>query len=1021
MRTNIMNTAGPDFPLSKCYHELFEAKVNETPNAIAVSFEEQKLTYKELNVRANNLSHLLIREGVEPEKIVAILGDRNNDFWTIVLSILKSGGVYLPLNPYHPAKVHLQVLEQSKPHIVISTNAFKSTINESVKNLSPRDRPQILLVGEILGAESNPENPNINCSPTNLSCILFTSGSTGKPKGAMIEHVGMINHIFAKLSDMDIKDTDIVAQNGPQSFDISVWQFLGPLLVGGQVRIFNDEIAIDPVKLINQVVMHNISILEVVPSQLRMMLDEISNQAIKPDSSNLRWIVPTGETLPPELVRRWFSIFPKIPMLNTYGTTECSDDTAHYPIYKAPKEDVTNIPIGHPIPNMQLYILNSDKSEVPEGVSGELYIGGIGVGRGYLNDPIRTDNAFIQDKFSSRIGSRLYKTGDLARKLPDGNFEFLGRLDNQIKIHGIRIEPGEIQTSLAEHPKVRTSVVVAQDDQHGKKRIIAYIIPDQETHPTRKELHRFLIKRLPNYMVPSGFMFIKEMPLTANGKIDRKALPPFTENHRSVTKNVILPRSQTEKILISIAQDILKIENIDIYDNFFELGGNSLSALELIHEVLQKLNIEIKWSTLFKTSHFARLAQLIDIELQTGRPLDSSESNIENPFDDVKLDFHIESTPVFYEMKPNNIFLTGATGFVGSNLLYELLHKTEANIYCLVRAHQKEDGMLRIVNSLRSHSLWNEAFTHRIIPVIGDLSKRLLGLSEKRFSFLSNRVETIYHNGAIVNFVYPYSLLKSVNVFGTHEVLKLANQTNKKPIHFISTLSVFPPLAYGENDIVLENEIPYEIIEDFDSGYGVSKCVAEKLVILAKDRGLNASIYRLGTVMGNSITGICNIYDWFCRMLKGCVQLGKVPDIDMNVSMSTVNYVSSAIVQLSRQRECLGKAFHLTSPYFLSWRNIIEQLRLFGYKLDLLPYNKWRTELIRFGERYPEKELHFLLHFFPEEMPNKKPPSFGSQNTLDGLEGTGITPESSVIELFRTYLVQLTNSGYLDILHVRNN
>ncbi len=1000
------------FPLDKCYPEIFESQASATPNATALTFQGQSLTYKELNERSNGLAHFLMKAGVKPEVIVAVLGERSIDFWTIVLSILKAGGVYLPLNPYHPAKGHHQVLELSKPLLVIFTPAFEAILKDALEYLPSEDRPRTLCSIEVLEGMSSEERPSNNCTPNDLSCLLFTSGSTGKPKGAMVEHKGMLNHIYAKLTDMDIRHSDTVAQNGPQSFDVSIWQALGVLLVGGRVQVFSDEIASDPAGLIREVTSNGVTILEVVPSQLRMMLEEISRSAVKADFSKLRWIVPTGETLPVELVRRWFSLYPQIPVLNTYGTTECTDDVAHYPIFEMPASDISNIPIGRPILNMSLYALDSSMRQLSTGIAGELFVGGVGVGRGYLNDPERTAKSFIADIFSSRKGDRLYKTGDLARCLPDGNFEFLGRIDHQVKINGIRIEPGEIQAVLETYPKVRTSLVVDYEDKLGKKRLVAYVVVDSEAPPTKKELFRFLRDRLPSYLVPADFVFLKEMPLTLNSKIDRSALPPWDENQRASQISVIRPRTSTEATLISICQQILGVDNIDIYDNYFDLGGDSLLATELIVEIREEFNLELSWNTIYTAPHFARLAQLIDTEMRMGAQSTILENGTQNPAGDVRLDFRIESDQAQYVTQPNNILLTGATGFVGSNLLRQLLEETKADIYCLVRTKHQTEGKKRIIGSLQSRSLWNDEYDQRIIPVIGDLAKKSLGLTAEQFSEIASRVEVIYHNGALVNFIYPYSLLKKANVYGTHEVLKFAGLNTIKPVHFISTFSIFSLHNNPTPDEIRETDIPTRD-GHFDSGYAQSKWVAERLVMEARNQGLPTCIYRLGTIMGHSRTGICNTNDWFCRLVVGCIQTGKAPNLDVSIPITTVDYTCRSIAYLAKQESSFGKVFHIVNPYSISWTALVDQLRSFGYPIDQVPYSEWRDYLLHYKEKNLQDSLHFLLHLFQQEAPHEVDRLFDDSNTVAGLAGSGINPESDVTTLVARYVSYLDICGFL--------
>ncbi|MBV7339139.1 amino acid adenylation domain-containing protein [Chloroflexi bacterium TSY] len=513
--------------------------------------------------------------------------------------------------------------------------------------------------------------PAPRSTPRDLAYVIYTSGSTGLPKGAMVEQRGMLNHLYAKVQDLALTAEDSIAQTASQSFDISVWQFLSALLVGGRVHIFPNEIATDPRPLLVQTEEQQITILEVVPSVLRMMLEEIA-QGTRPKLTQLRWLIPTGEALPPNLCRRWFAHYSSIPMLNAYGPTECSDDVTHYPIFEPPSVDVFNMSIGRPVANMQMYILDSHMQPVPIGVPGELYVGGVGVGRGYLHDPDRTAEAFLQDPFASSPESkvqspkskvdaidsgpwtldlgRLYKTGDKARYLPDGNIEFMGRLDYQVKIRGFRIELGEIEAVLDQHPDVNQNVVIDFENRPGHKQLVAYVVTNDvatddkmtmgdadiiqsSLHPVipssghsfiQSELHRFLADKLPDYMIPAAFVMLDEIPLTPNGKIDRKALPAPDVDPSTTAEVYSPPRTPTEETLVELWANVLDREqtSIGIHHNFFALGGHSLLATQVVSRIRQTFQVELSVRRLFEAPSVVELGEQVELAMQRGQSLD---------------------------------------------------------------------------------------------------------------------------------------------------------------------------------------------------------------------------------------------------------------------------------------------------------------------------------------------------------------------------------------------------------------
>jgi amino acid adenylation domain-containing protein len=606
------NNTQAEYPQDKCIHQLFEAQVEQTPDAVAVVFEDQQLTYRELNVRANRLSRLLVEQGVSPDTTVALLAERSIDFLSAMMAVFKAGGAYLPLDSNYPANRLYQVLEQSQTPLVLAASKFEPVLSQVLVSLPSGKRPQVLLIEELLQQQRSEENLPVCCTPSHLAYVIYTSGSTGAPKGAMLEHRGMLNHLYAKILELKLTDADTVAQTARQSFDISVWQFLAALLVGGRVHIFNDEVARDPAQLLEQMERQGISLLEIVPSLLRMMVEQIGlSGANRPKLSKLRWLLLTGETLPPLLCRQWLNYYPAIPMLNAYGPTECSDDVTHYPIYQPPAAEVLNIPIGRPVANMRLYVLDSQLQPVPIGVAGELYVGGIGVGRGYLNNAERTAEVFIADPFAQEPGARLYKTGDLARYLSDGNIEFLGRLDHQVKIRGFRIELGEIEAVLAQHPEVLQTVVVAWEDHPSNKCLVAYMVPNQEQGATPSELRRFLKEKLPDYMVPSAFVMLNSLPLTPNGKVDRHALPAPDTSRLRLEASFIPPRDTLELQLAQIWENVLDVHPVGVRDNFFDQGGHSLLAVRLMAQIQQQFGKNLPLVTLFQDATIEHLAGLL--------------------------------------------------------------------------------------------------------------------------------------------------------------------------------------------------------------------------------------------------------------------------------------------------------------------------------------------------------------------------------------------------------------------------
>ena len=602
------NATQKDYAQDCCVHELFEAQVKRTPEKVAVIFGNERLTYSELNRQANQLAHYLQAQGVGLESLVGLLNERGNDLLVAILAVFKAGGAYLPLDPDDPPTRLRQLLERSNCNFLLTTRKFAPVLTA----MSPGEFPQILYSEDLPLQRLAEINLPACATPHHLAYVTYTSGSTGVPKGAMIEHRGMLNHLYAKIKDLHLTETDRVAQTASQCFDISVWQFFAALLVGGQVHIFADEATHNLIHLLAELERTQITIFETVPSLLEIMIEAIENgKVVRPDLERIRWLISTGEALAPELCRRWLEIYPHIPILNAYGATECSDDVTHYPIYQPLAATVLRIPVGRPVDNMRQYVFDRHLAPVPIGVCGEVYFGGVGVGRGYLGDPQHTAEVFIADPFGSEPGARLYKTGDLARYLPDGNLDFLGRIDHQVKVRGFRIELGEIETALREHPSIRDTVVLTHEAQPGNKQIVAYVVARLHPAPSPNELRSFLKEKLPNYMFPSTFILLEAMPLTSNGKVDRHALPEPGITAFVPATNFVAPRTPVEKMLADIWASILALELVGIYDNFFELGGHSLLATQLVSRVRDTFLVELPLRNLFEAPTVADLAEII--------------------------------------------------------------------------------------------------------------------------------------------------------------------------------------------------------------------------------------------------------------------------------------------------------------------------------------------------------------------------------------------------------------------------
>jgi amino acid adenylation domain-containing protein len=594
------------------FSERFARQVERAPDATAVSTGQVRLSYGELALRSSAIADRLAMEGVGSDVVVILLAERGDDFLAAMIAVQRAGGAFLPLEPTIPAARLAQIIQHSRTSLVLAGQVCATVLEKALSGIPARERPQVLRLAELTQAIHRSPACPVRPAPSSLAYVIYTSGSTGVPKGAMIEQRGLLNHLLSKISDFELSTSDVIAQTAPQSFNVSVWQFLTVLMVGGRVHIFADEDVRDPVLLVREIGREGVTVLEIVPALLRAILDGKPSASTFCALSRLRWLICTGEALAPDLCRSWLRQFPGVPLINAYGQAECSDDVALHRVTAPRPPSVATVPIGRPIANTRLYVLDAHLQPVPIGVAGELCVGGAGVGRGYLNDPEQTRRSFLRDPFSRRRGARLYRTGDLARWRADGNLEFAGRVDHQVKVRGYRIELKEIEHILVEHPDVQAAVVLARSDLGGEARLVAHIVAADCGEPRVNDLRDFLKTRLPEYMIPTGFIFLERIPLTANGKIDRPALVAIRQGLKVAGSEFVAPRDATEQVLASIWADLLAVEDIGVFDNFFDLGGHSLLAGQVLARVANAFGASLPLRSLFEAPTVAALARRVN-------------------------------------------------------------------------------------------------------------------------------------------------------------------------------------------------------------------------------------------------------------------------------------------------------------------------------------------------------------------------------------------------------------------------
>ncbi|MFE4412486.1 amino acid adenylation domain-containing protein [Streptomyces sp. NPDC056821] len=583
-----------------------------TPHATALTDDDQSVDYATLAGRASALSRRLLASGADAGSIVAILSDRTVRVPVAVLAVLGIGAAYVPLDPRAPHRRSAGMLADSGARLLLAAPEHLDAARELAAAAA---NPVEVLALDDATDDVDQLMPLVG-GPGHLAYVIFTSGSTGRPKGAMVHHRGMVNHLLAKIEDLELTDADSVVANAPLTFDISVWQMLAGLVAGGRVRLVGEDTALDPQALFGRVADERITVLEVVPSLLRTALDAWGSGAEPVELPALRWLMVTGEALAPDLCGRWLARYPHIPLVNAYGPTECSDDVTHAVIDAATALGDVRVPIGAEIRNTRLYVLDNRLQPVPVGVPGELYVGGTGVGYGYVGDPRRTAVTFVPDPFADEPGRRLYRTGDRVRRLPDGQLEFLGRLDHQVKIRGQRIELGEVEAALRAVPAVTDAVVTVGTDPAGQSRLVGHIVGAVDPRQVRTEL----AGALPEAMVPAALMVLDALPLTPNGKVDRKALPA-PDFGALATGSGRAPRTPQEELLCEVFAEVLGLPRVAPDDDFFDLGGHSLLATRLVNRIRAVFGVELQVRSLFETPTVAGIAASLSVGTGGRAPL----------------------------------------------------------------------------------------------------------------------------------------------------------------------------------------------------------------------------------------------------------------------------------------------------------------------------------------------------------------------------------------------------------------
>ncbi|MGC5016591.1 amino acid adenylation domain-containing protein [Streptosporangium sp. DT93] len=1003
--TAVRSSLGPQhpFPRNSTVLDLFREQKENAPDRPAVRYRDMTMSYSDLDSAANTTADRLIGKGVPERHPIPVLIADGREFPTALLGVMKTGSAFVPLDPAWPLdRLRAIVAELSPPAVVVSPATL-----ETAAELAPSVPAVIVDCAEPPRDPAGAGPPAGRApGPEDLIYGFYTSGSTGAPKCALNHHRGVVNRLTAMSRRFGDGAGHVTLQNSRSTFDSSMWQVLWPLTCGGQVVLPDRDGILDLEETAMTIGRYGVTMTDFVPSVLAAFVSLLEEREdLRAATSSLRRMLIGGEAAVPGVVHRLRELLPGLEVTNTFGPTECSIGSVFHDVTDA---DADRIPLGRPIDNTAAIVLDADLRPLPPNTPGELYLGGECIGAGYLNDPGRTARVFVPNPFPEIPGGRLYRTGDRTRVGEDGLLHFVGRLDEQVKLGGVRVELGDVASALADHPLVGNATAVVLGEA-PEATLAGCVTPlSAEETPSVEELREHAAEKLPAEQVPHQIVVLDELPLNHNGKADRKALAGLVvaeaARQEDTAEPIEPPADPMEELICSAWREVLEREQISVVVPFSDYGGTSLIAYRLTVAVGERLGRPVRPRDLLVESTVRAQAA----RLSAGVDDDSAEL--------AYIRHDLAWRP------PRTLLLTGATGFIGAHILAELLAHSDAGLICLVRCSDPADGARRLTEVLDRYELTSARQqlpaaikAGRVEVVPGDLGSELLGLPRERFDAIASAVSGVVNAAGAVNFLSGYLEHRPANVLGVQELIKLASGGAR--LHTLSTLSIFAPAGPGAPRFT-EDQIPVpdQVAAD---GYNRSKYVAESLLAGAHRQGVGSVVYRLGEVWPHRATGVANPDSLAHNLLYACARTGCVFPTEAATDVTPVDVVGRFVAGAATgDIEVPDGAMHVVWPARLRFADAFDELAG-RCGLDRVGYARFRDRLEAVaGPDGRLAGLHLLLPP-PDEGRDEAPAEFDRMFT-DGSRhfdtrrfgrhaASLASPEADGLRTLDRYLTQLTD------------